>query len=156
MSDILYDAKLWLEGRPRHTRTHWQDCHLAHGHTECLVRKLLEEIELLKGYRDNAESDAAIAHLLVDRSRLTDDEQAALQRAIDALYAREDLSPTATADDAMAATRLAGLRDRLKAIKTPRDDRLKAVENQRRADYGKWMRTPYCDGHGCQRNGGGE
>lgn len=118
--------------------------------------RMRAEIELLRGYRDEAEADAAVARLLVDRSRLTDDEQAALQRAIDALYAREDLLPTATADDAMAATRLAGLRDRLKAIKSTRDDRLKAVENQRRADYGKWMRTPYCDGHGCQRNGGGE
>lgn len=118
--------------------------------------RMRAEIELLRGYRDEAEADAAVARLLVDRSRLTDDEQAALQRAIDALYACEDLSPTATADDAMAAARLARLRDRLKAIKTPRDDRLKAVENQRLADYGKWLRTPYCDGHGCQCNGGRE
>lgn len=118
--------------------------------------RLRAEIELLRGYRDEAESDASIASLLVDRFRLTDDERAALQRAIDALYAREDLSPTATADDAMAATRLARLRDRLKAIKTPRDDSLEAVEDQRLADYGKWLRTPYCGGRECQCNGGGE
>ena len=147
MSDILYDAKLWLEGRPRHTRTHWQDCHLAHGHTECLVRKLLEEIELLKGYRDNAESDAAIAHLLVDRYRMTEEERQAVEyyvgtggpdRVDETLRGLLDRTAATHATSAQASTPDGC---------TVQND---GSECKRRADYGKWLRTPYCEGHGCQ------
>lgn len=40
------------------------------------------EIELLRGYRDEAESDAAVARLLVDRLRLTDAEREAVAVAM--------------------------------------------------------------------------
>ena len=39
------------------------------------------EIERLRGYRDEAESDAAVARLLVDRLRLTDAEREAVETA---------------------------------------------------------------------------
>lgn len=107
MSDILYDAKLWLEGRLRHTRTHWQDCHLAHGHAECLVRKLLDEIELLRGYRDEAESQAAIASLAVARLRLTDEERDAVEFFAELPWAKES-------GNAAEAAVLRGLLERLK------------------------------------------
>lgn len=41
--------------------------------SKCL-HAMADEIELLRGYRDEAEADAAIAHLLVDKLRLTDAE----------------------------------------------------------------------------------
>lgn len=44
-------------------------------------KDLHAEIELLRGYRDNAESDAAIAHLLADRYRMTDAEREAVELA---------------------------------------------------------------------------
>lgn len=46
-----------------------------------LLQHAAGEIELLRGYRDNAESDAAIAHLLVDRYRMTDAEREAVELA---------------------------------------------------------------------------
>lgn len=39
------------------------------------------EIELLRGYRDAAEADAAAARLLADKSRLTDEEREAIEWA---------------------------------------------------------------------------
>lgn len=47
-----------------------------------MAAAMANEIELLRGYRDEAESDAAIAHLLVDKLRLTDDERAAIGVAV--------------------------------------------------------------------------
>lgn len=43
-----------------------------------LLDEAADEIERLKGYRDEAESDAAIARLLVDKLRLTDAEREAI------------------------------------------------------------------------------
>jgi hypothetical protein len=50
-----------------------------------LMHKMADEIELLRGYRDAAESDAAIAHLLVVKSRLTDAEREAVAYAVSEL-----------------------------------------------------------------------
>lgn len=78
---------------------------------EC--KDLYAEIELLKGYRDKAESDAAIARLALEKVRLTVEEQEAVQRAIDTLNTVQDIAPSATAADAMAAWRLGQLLKRL-------------------------------------------
>lgn len=44
-----------------------------------MVNAMADEIELLRGYRDEAESEAAIARLVVDKLRLTDEEVAMLK-----------------------------------------------------------------------------
>lgn len=44
MSDIVADAKEWLERRDNQTlRTHSEHCH--HVHAECLVDRLVAEVE---------------------------------------------------------------------------------------------------------------
>jgi hypothetical protein len=43
---------------------------------------MADEIELLRGYRDEAEAQAALANLMVDRLRLTAEERKAVDRAI--------------------------------------------------------------------------
>jgi len=50
-----------------------------------LLEHAAGEIELLRGYRDAAESDAAISHLLVDRLRLTDAEREAISEACESV-----------------------------------------------------------------------
>ena len=47
------------------------------------------EIERLRGYRDEAESDAAVARLLVDRLRLTDEERAEIEALADEMKTLE-------------------------------------------------------------------
>lgn len=46
-----------------------------------LLQHAAGEIELLRGYRDAAEADAAVARLLLDKSRLTDEEREAVEAA---------------------------------------------------------------------------
>ena len=46
-----------------------------------MAAAMADEIELLRGYRDAAEADAAVARLLVDKLRLTDAERAAIEAA---------------------------------------------------------------------------
>ena len=74
------------------------------------------EIELLRGYRDAAEADAAVARLLLDKSRLTETEMDAMQTAIDTLHAVQDQTKDPGAKTAIAAGRIMRLRDRLKPI----------------------------------------
>ena len=78
MSDLLTDARETLTdiSSRRPGRTHYEGCRTEH--VECLLADLLEEIELLRGYRDEAESEAAIASLAVQRLRLTDAEREAV------------------------------------------------------------------------------
>lgn len=45
---------------------------------DCTFKDAHAEIELLRGYRDAAEADAAVARLLADKLRLTDAERAAV------------------------------------------------------------------------------
>lgn len=54
-----------------------------------LMHRMADEIELMRGYRDEAESDAAIAHLLVDKLRLTDKEREALNTVVRVLYSTD-------------------------------------------------------------------
>lgn len=52
MSDILVDAREWLADAPvgaRMGRTHDETCHRRH--LECLVRRLVEEVERLREER---------------------------------------------------------------------------------------------------------
>jgi hypothetical protein len=72
------------------------------------IDRLHAEIELLRGYRDNAESDAAVAHLLVDRYRMTDAEREAVEWAAKAVA---DPTPVAWYAPQIAAT-LRGLLER--------------------------------------------
>lgn len=46
-SDIVTDARQWLQQRPPHDRTHSDACHLRH--TECLVSRLVDEVLRLRG-----------------------------------------------------------------------------------------------------------
>lgn len=52
-----------------------------------MAAAMADEIELLRGYRDAAEADAAVAHLLVDKLRLTDEEREAVALAYSRLTA---------------------------------------------------------------------
>jgi hypothetical protein len=45
-SDIVADAKVWLADTISRPRTHSASCH--HWHSECLVTKLIREIERLR------------------------------------------------------------------------------------------------------------
>lgn len=47
-----------------------------------IMHSMADEIELLRGYRDEAESDAAIAHLLVEKLRLGTAERKAIEDCI--------------------------------------------------------------------------
>ena len=96
MSDII------AELRERSLRAEQEGDPLA------LLDEAADEIERLKGYRDEAESDAAVARLLADKLRLTDAEREAIDAAAHAaaqLYAGQE-------GVALAAT-LRGLLDRL-------------------------------------------
>lgn len=93
--------------------------------------RLRTEIELLRGYRDEAEADAAVARLLVDKSRLTETEMDAMKTAIDTLHAVQDWTKGHEAKPAIAAARLMRLLDRLKPIGSGDCDRPKAIKNQR-------------------------
>lgn len=46
MSDVVKDAKEWLEEQPNRTRTHSENCHKWHA--SCLVSRLLAEVDRLK------------------------------------------------------------------------------------------------------------
>jgi hypothetical protein len=50
-----------------------------------MAAAMADEIELLRGYRDAAEADAAVARLLLDKLRLTDAEREAVAGAADLL-----------------------------------------------------------------------
>lgn len=54
----------------------WRSVHLARLHE--VMEQAADEIELLRGYRDEAEAEASIASLAVERLRLTDAEREAL------------------------------------------------------------------------------
>lgn len=69
---------------------------------------MADEIERLRGYRSQAESDAAIARLLADRLRLTDAEREAVEWAA---HAAADPTPVAWYAPQIAAT-LRGLLER--------------------------------------------
>jgi hypothetical protein len=63
-----------------------------------MAAAMADEIKLLRGYRDAAEADAAVARLLVDKLRLTDEEREAIHRA------EARLRTAYVPDDATAAT----------------------------------------------------
>ena len=67
--------------------------------------RLRAEIELLRGYRDEAESQAAIASLAVARLRLTDEERDAVETAVYEAEAHQHVGRAAT---------LRGLLERMK------------------------------------------
>jgi hypothetical protein len=46
VSDIVKDAKEWLDEQPKRTQTHSENCHKWH--SSCLVYRLLSEIALLR------------------------------------------------------------------------------------------------------------
>lgn len=93
------------------------------------LKDLKAEIELLRGYRDAAEADAAVARLLLDKSRLTETEMDAMQTAIDTLHAVQDQTKDPCAKTAIAAARLMRLRDRLKPVSSGDFDRPKPIEH---------------------------
>lgn len=92
-----------------------------------IVEEKDAEIELLRGYRDAAEADAAVARLLLDKSRLTETEMDAMQTAIDTLHAVQDQTKDPCAKTAIAAARLMRLRDRLKPIENVDSDRSQPI-----------------------------
>ena len=49
MSDIVKDAKEWLDEQPKRTQTHSENCHKWH--LSCLVYRLLAEIARLREER---------------------------------------------------------------------------------------------------------
>lgn len=93
-----------------------------------MAAAMADEIELLRGYRDAAEADAAVARLLLDKSRLTETEMDAMQTAIDTLHAVQDQTKDPCAKTAIAAGRIMRLRDRLKPIKNVDSDRPQPIK----------------------------
>ena len=77
------------------------------------LKDLKAEIELLKRYRDEAESDAAVARLLVDKLRLTDEERKAIEWAILTLANSSSARVGVAMDNVIAAQQLRKLLERL-------------------------------------------
>ena len=65
----------------------WRSVHLARLHE--VMEQAADEIELLRGYRDEAEAEASIASLAVERLRLTDAEREAVEAAYHQAIASE-------------------------------------------------------------------
>lgn len=65
MPDLVADASEWLERHSQGIQTHSDICH--RWHDACLVSRLIREIEITRGYRDEAESEASIAALVVEK-----------------------------------------------------------------------------------------
>ena len=59
----------------------WRSVHLARLHE--VMEQAADEIELLRGYRDEAEAEASIASIAAQRLRLTDAEREAVSYCID-------------------------------------------------------------------------
>lgn len=80
-----------------------------------VIREGADEIELLRGYRDEAESEASIASLAVERLRLTDTERNAVMKATDGYIAWMDDNGELEKPDVQATlATLRGLLERLK------------------------------------------
>ena len=89
------------------------------GEPLALLDEAAAEIERLRGYRDEAEADAAVARLLADRLRLTDAEREAIRTAADAYAVRG----AADGRESVNAATLRGLLDRTaKLSKTDNPD----------------------------------
>jgi hypothetical protein len=82
---------------------HYWDCHEAAG-----------EIERLRSQPCPYVTGTVTRYCTLTPFTLTDAEREAIERARQTLNAVQDLSPTATADDAMAAATLRGLLERTK------------------------------------------
>ena len=108
MSDLLTDARETLAdiSSRRPGRTHYEGCRTEH--VDCLLADLIQEVERLRGYRDEAESEAAIASLAVQRLRLTDAEREAVALIADAADRYAELTP----ESAETAATLRGLLER--------------------------------------------
>jgi hypothetical protein len=63
-SDIVADAKVWLADTVSRPRTHSAGCH--HWHPECLVRKLIREIELQRACTTAGREEIARLRELAD------------------------------------------------------------------------------------------
>ena len=77
-----------------------------------IVEEKDAEIELLRGYRDAAEADAAVARLLVDKLRLTDEEREAIEWFAEVLKPLTRLTQNHNREKYKATLR--GLLERLK------------------------------------------
>ena len=91
---------------------HFWDCHDA-----------AAEIELLRGYRDEAEAEASIASLAVQRLRLTDAEREAVELAIDSMNGVEDISASWSQRETEAIATLRGLLERCSQFAKRESDR---------------------------------
>ena len=92
-----------------------------------LMDEAAAEIELLRGYRNEAEAEASIASLAAQRLRLTDAEREAVELAIDSMSGVEDISASWSQRETAAIATLRGLLDRLFPIKTTESDRPQAI-----------------------------
>ena len=94
----------------------WRSVHLARLHE--VMEQAADEIELLRGYRDEAESEASIASLAVERLRLTDAERYAIIAGLRCLERQLWADPENLGGDyrdmQRDAATLRGLLDRLK------------------------------------------
>ena len=88
---------------------------MQHEKVRALLIDCLEEIKLLRGYRDEAEADAALARLLLDKSRLTDAEREAVDRQAKWLFNQAKNKPDIHSADLLLqeAATLRGLLERL-------------------------------------------
>ena len=100
-TDIVSDAREWLDGYAGRVSTHSAKCH--GWHDACLIARLVAECERLRGYRDAA-----------DRLAVTEAEREAVGRAADALSGGDDWSPDESEKDDKAVAALRGLLERMK------------------------------------------
>jgi hypothetical protein len=93
MADILADYREWRQQQEARVSTHSDGCHMWH--KDCMIHRLADALAVEQAKRT-----------------LTDAERRAIERARQTFNAIQDLSPTETADDAMAAATLRGLLER--------------------------------------------
>ena len=126
------------------------DANLVYLHAE--IDRLRAEIERLQAYRDEAESQAAIASLAVERLRLTEEEREAVERAIRTLEAWQRTGGYHSAVDDDAAT-LRGLLERLGTIDIKSDERTpKMSSGEPMTDHTAGQREPSAPSRGSVAN----
>ncbi len=126
MADILADYREWRQQQAARVSTHSEGCHMWH--KDCMIHRLADALVVEQAKRtperpstpSEGTSHAECPYVTGTVTRyctltpltLTDAEREAIERARQTLNAVQDLSPTATADDAMAAATLRGLLER--------------------------------------------
>ena len=110
MPDILADYREWRQQQEARVSTHSDGCHMWH--KDCMIHRLAAALAVEQAKRTPSEPSTPGEGTSQAGCTLTDAEREAVERARQTLDAVQDLAPTASADDAMAAATLRGLLER--------------------------------------------